>query len=100
MEQIIQQLVSAFDFGLMLILNILTFVLIKIWDEINSDKPVTTWNKRCCYIIIVLLSIIYQQLTDIPFNIYINSIIAAPVVWSWLYKPIANRLGIDYKHKP
>ena len=100
MEQIINQLINSFDFSLMLILNILTYAMIKVWDSVNGDKPVTTWNKRVCYIFVVVLAgVCYQYLADIPIRIFINSCIAAPVAWSWLYKPIANKLGIDYKHK-
>lgn len=100
MEQIIIQLISSFDFGLMLVLNILTYFMIKVWDWANGDKPVTTWNKRCCYILVVLIAgVAWQWIANIPMKIFVNSCIAAPVAWSWLYKPIANKLGIDYKHK-
>lgn len=36
MEQIINQLVANFDFALMLIINIITYGIIKIIDELNG----------------------------------------------------------------
>ena len=100
MEQIINQLIHNFDFALMLIINIVTYFIIKCVDEINGDKVPTKWQKRIVFIIVAItIGIIYKAITDIPFNIIINSCIIAPVAWSWLYKPIAKRFGIDYKSK-
>ena len=100
MEQIINQLVANFDFALMLIINVVTYAIIKLVDEFNGDKLPTTWQKRIIFMIIAcILGIIYKLVTDIPTHIIINSCIVAPVVWSWIAKPIANKLGIDYKQK-
>ena len=51
MEQIINQLISNFDFALMLIINIITYFVIKIIDEANGDKQPTTWQKRIVFLI-------------------------------------------------
>ena len=100
MEQIINQLISNFDFALMLIINIITYFIIKIIDEANDDKQPTTWQKRIVFLIVAIVSgIVYKFTTNIPVNIIINSCIIAPVAWSWLCKPIAKRFGIDYKPK-
>lgn len=100
MEQIINQLISNFDFALMLIINIITYFVIKIIDEANGDKQPTTWQKRIVFLIVAIVSgIVYKFTTNIPVNIIINSCIIAPVAWSWLCKPIAKRFGIDYKPK-
>jgi hypothetical protein len=29
--------------------------------------------------------------------ILINSSVLAPVAWSWIFKPILKKLGVDYK---
>lgn len=98
MEQIINQLVHNFDFALMLVINVITYGIIKLIDEFNGDKVPTTWQKRIVFIIIsIIIGIIYRITTDVPINIIINSCIIAPVAWSWIAKPIANKLGIDYK---
>lgn len=100
MDEIINQLVSNFDFTIMLIINVVTYVLIKLLDEINKEKIVTTWQKRIIFIIAsIIVGCIYYFLSDVKLIIIIDSIIIAPVAWSWLAKPIANKLGIDYKPK-
>lgn len=98
MEQIINQLITNFDFSLMLIINVATYIIIKIIDDINGDKIPTTWQKRIVFLTVsIIISIIYYILCNTPINIIINSCIIAPVAWSWLAKPIAKKLGIDYK---
>lgn len=98
MEQIIYQLVANFDFALMLVINVITYGVIKFIDDINGDKVPTTWQKRIVFLIIaIILGIIYKYCTDVPIRIIINSCIIAPVAWSWLAKPIAIKFGIDYK---
>lgn len=98
MEQIINQLVYNFDFALILIINIITYFIIKIIDELDGNKVPTTWQKRFVFLIVaIIMGILYKYITDVPTNIIINSCIIAPVAWSWLAKPIANKFGIDYK---
>lgn len=98
MEQIINQLVANFDFALMLVINIVTYVVIKFIDDINGDKVPTTWQKRIVFLVTaIVLGIIYKYCTDVPIHVIINSCVIAPVAWSWLAKPIAIRFGIDYK---
>ena len=84
----------------MLVINIVTYFLIKILDEINKEKIVTTWKKRIIFVLsAITMGIIYYFIADIKPSIIINSIIIAPVAWSWLAKPIAGKFGIDYKKK-
>lgn len=98
MEQIINQLIYNFDFALILIINIVTYFIIKTIDELNGNKVPTTWQKRIVFLIVAtIMGILYKYVTDVPTNIIINSCIIAPVAWSWLAKPIANKFGIDYK---
>lgn len=98
MEHIISQLVSNFNFALMLVINIVTYGVIKLIDEFNGDKVPTTWQKRIVFVITAIIAgAIYKLCTNIPVHVIINSCVIAPVAWSWLAKPIANKLGIDYK---
>lgn len=100
MDEIINQLISNFDFTIMLIINVVTYVLIKLLDEINKEKIVTTWQKRIIFIVAsIIVGCIYYFLSNVKLIIIIDSIIIAPVAWSWLAKPIASKLGIDYKPK-
>lgn len=98
MEQIINQLVANFDFGFMLILNVVTYIIIKLVDEINKEKIVTTWQKRIIFVCASLvIGCVYYFLSDVKPIVIINSIIIAPIAWSWLAKPIAGKFGIDYR---
>lgn len=98
MEQIINQLVNNFDFGLMFILNVVTYIIIKFVDEINKEKTVTTWQKRIIFVCVSLvIGCVYYFLSDVKPIVIINSIIIAPIAWSWLAKPIAGKFGIDYR---
>lgn len=98
MDNIINQLISNCDFSIMFIVNIITYIAIKVIDDINKEKVITTWQKRIVFLVAsIVVFIIYVMFADIKVNIIINSIIVAPVAWSWLAKPIANKLGIDYK---
>lgn len=100
MDEIINQLISNFDFTIMLIINVVTYILIKLLDEINKEKIVTTWQKRIIFIVAsIIIGCIYYFLSDVKLIIIIDSIIIAPVAWSWLAKPIATKFGIDYKKK-
>ena len=83
MEQIINQLVYNFDFALILIINIITYFIIKIIDELDGDKIPTTWQKRFVFLIVaIIMGILYKYITDVHTNIIINSCIFAPVDWS------------------
>jgi hypothetical protein len=102
MEQLVGYFVELFsthfDLSFMLCVNVLTYILIKAIDDINSDKPVGTWTKR----LVMLISCFaiaagyvaggYENTT-----ILINSAILAPVAWSWIFKPILKKIGADYK---
>lgn len=100
MEQIINQLINNFDFTLMLVINVITYILIKLTDEINKEKSVTTWQKRIIFVLVgIIMGSIYYYLSDIKPIVIIDSIIIAPIAWSWFAKPIASKFGIDYKPK-
>ena len=49
-------------------------------------------------ILIVLIVTVVYKLAHYPNNIVLfNSVIFAPVFWSWVLKPILTKLGIGYK---
>lgn len=95
---IINQVLSNFDFTYMLVINILTYIIIKVIDYINKDKAVSTWAKRLVLLIASIIVFILYYVTD--YNnivVLINSTIVTPVFWSWVLKPILNKFGMDYK---
>lgn len=89
---------THFDLSFMLCVNILTYILIKVIDDLNGDKVVSTWTKRlvmiisCFAIAAGYIAGGYENTT-----ILINSAILAPVAWSWIFKPILKKIGVDYK---
>lgn len=99
MEQtLVKQVFDNFDIIYILMINIVTYFLIKTADYFNGDKKVPVLTKR---IFLVLATII--MFCIYKYNNYddalrlINSSIAAPVIWTWILKPIINKLKIGYK---
>ena len=97
-DYIINNILSNFDFRYMLSVNVLTYIIIKVIDELNKEKKVSTLIKRVVLVIsIILISIVYK-LIGYDNNIeLVNSAILAPIFWSWIAKPICSKLGINYK---
>lgn len=96
--QVINQIINNFDFSYMFIVNVLTYIIIKIIDYLNGDTKVHIFIKRLCLLIsIIFVAIIYKIINYDNNIILINSAILAPVFWSWILKPICIKFGIDYK---
>lgn len=94
----INQVRDNFDFIYIIVVNILTYCVIKFIDVINRDKIVTTMWKRIILVIAVFLVAIVYIITGYDkYDILFNSAIAAPVFWSWILKPIFVKNGLDYK---
>lgn len=98
-EEFINIFTSNFDIPYMLSVNVLTYTIIKLLDELNGKKKINTWTKR---LVMIISSIILITLYNIYGNyenliILINSSIIAPVSWSWIFKPILKKLKLDYK---
>lgn len=92
MEQIIDQILTQFDFTYCLVVNILTFLMIK-----SFSKKITTWHKRLVLLVnIILLGLVYSY-SGVEYKTLINSAILAPVSWSWIFKPLFEKLGWNYK---
>lgn len=96
LSQLIDLTLQSFDFGFCIVVNILTYLIIKIIDS-KKNKPLTKWQKRLVLLsAILILSIIYYFI-DSDLKLIVNSSILAPVFWSWIAKPICDKLGIDYR---
>lgn len=95
---IIDNTINSFDFGLVISINIATYLIIKLIDEINGNKKVSVWIKRLVMILVsIVLSVIYHFIDNSEDKLIINSMILAPVFWSWIGKPIVSKLRVDYK---
>lgn len=95
---IINQMAANFDFGYMLTINVLTYFVVKIWDEINGTAVVGVWQKRIVLIVSTIIVCAIYKLANYPDDIVLlNSTILAPVFWSWIARPILVKLGLGYK---
>ena len=95
-NNIINALISQFDFTYCVIVNIMTYLIINFMIKIACCNVVVPIKRIVLLFSIVFIAAIYYFLgTDI--KVLVNSAILAPVSWSWIFKPIANKLGWDYK---
>lgn len=97
-DVIVDGILSNFDFGFMFIVNVLTYIIIKVIDYFNGDNKVPTWQKRCVLVIsIFTMTMIYIASGYDNTIMLVNSAVLAPVFWSWVVSPILKKLGIGYK---
>ena len=95
---VFNEIISNFDFSYMLVVNLLTYGLIKVIDAINKDKVVSTWQKRLVFIVsVVIMFAIYASTGEVNWKTLVNSTILAPVFWSWILRPLVDKLNINYK---
>lgn len=95
-NNIINALISQFDFTYCVIVNIMTYLIINFMIKVAGGNVVISIKRIVLLFSIIVIAAIYYFLgTDI--KILVNSAILAPVSWSWIFKPIANKLGWDYK---
>lgn len=97
-ENLIIDISNNFSFSYMIIVNILTYFVIKSADYLNGDAAVPIIHKRIILVIVTLaMFIVYKFYSDISIIVLINSAIAAPVFWSWVLRPILKKLKLNYK---
>lgn len=95
-NNIINALISQFDFTYCVIVNIMTYLIINFMIKVAGGNVVVPIKRIILLFSIIVIAAIYYFLgTDI--KVLVNSAILAPVSWSWIFKPIANKLGWDYK---
>ena len=97
-ENIIISIVDNFDYVYILMVNIVTYGLIKLFDALNGPKPVSILAKRILTIVSIIIMFCIYYLNDYDNLIkLINSSISAPLIWSWILRPIVMKLKIGYK---
>lgn len=97
-DVIVNGIISNFDFGFMFIVNVLTYIIIKVIDYFNGDNKVPTWQKRCVLVIsIATMAGIYIAAGYDNAIMLVNSAVLAPVFWSWVVSPILKKFGVGYK---
>ena len=94
----IQTTLESFDFAFCIIVNVLTYLIIRLINDKNGHKDLTTWSKRLVLLLVILsIGVLYYLLGNNTKTI-LNSAILAPVFWSWVMKPICKHFKIDYKN--
>lgn len=97
-NNVITTVISSFDFAYCISVNILTYLIIKIIDELNGKQDVSTWSKRIVLLVVILSTGVLYNIIGCDNKILLNSTILAPVFWSWVLKPICKKFKIDYKN--
>ena len=93
----IQTTLSSFDFAYCISVNILTYLVITTISNRNGHKDLTTWSKRLILLLVIFFTGGLYVLLDCDVKTLINSAILAPVFWSWIGKPICDKLNIGYR---
>ena len=89
MENVLEQIINNFDFSYMLIINVLTYILIELF---NKKFNLNLWCKRLILLICVIVVTISYKLIGYDNGIVLlNSAILSPISWSWIFKPIINK---------
>ena len=99
MEEFVKDLLSRFDFAYMLVVNLVTYLLIKAADELNEDKVIPTWMKRTTAVIVGVLLAMVAILIGADNTTIFYSFFVSLVSWDVVFKPILKKLGdkIDYR---
>ncbi len=95
-NNVINALISQFDFTYCVIVNIMTYLIINFMIKVSGGNIVVPIKRMVLLFSIIVIAAIYYFIgSDV--KVLVNSAILAPVSWSWIFKPIANKLGWDYK---
>ena len=95
---IINKIITNFDFSYMFAVNVLAYIFIKLHDEFNGNYKVKTLYKRLWLVLaILLMGVVYTYEDDYSVSKLINSAVLAPVFYSWIIKPILKKIGANYK---
>lgn len=97
MEKIFDLLLGSFDFGYSLSVNILTYLIIKLIDNLNGQKEVPTYLKRIIAVISGATLAVIMGVTQGFSMIIIYSFILSLVSWDVIFKPLIKHYKqLDY----
>lgn len=97
MDTLLEQLISNYNFNLILSINIISYLIIQLLHKIMfTPKGIKIF---ITILVSIAMGIIYHFISDISTEVLVNSVILAPLAWDWVFKPILNKIGIDYKEE-
>ena len=91
-------ILNNFDFGFVISVNIITYAIVKIIENINKKKLKRIFKFLATSVVTIGFDFIFIKYTEIDRQILLNSSILAPVAWDWVIKPICKLIKIDYKN--
>ena len=94
----IQTTLDSFNFAYCIIVNVLTYLIIRLINDRNGHKDLTTWGKRLVLLLVILSTGVLYCFLGNDTTTILNSAILAPVFWSWVMKPICKHFKVDYKN--
>ena len=94
----IQTTLDSFNFAYCIIVNVLTYLIIRFINDRNGNKDLTTWSKRLVLLLIIFSTGVLYCFLGNDTTTILNSAILAPVFWSWIMKPICKHFKVDYKN--
>lgn len=97
--EFVKELLSKFDLAYMFAVNVATYIIIKVIDNLNGEKIVPTYLKRIIAFIVgaVIAFAVISFGTDKTIILY--SFILSLVSWDILFKPILNIIGDKFNYK-
>lgn len=97
--EFVKELLSKFDLTYMFAVNVATYIIIKVIDNLNGEKIVPTYLKRIIAFIVgaVIAFAVISFGTDKTIILY--SFILSLVSWDILFKPILNIIGDKFNYK-
>lgn len=87
---------QSFDLTYCLVVNLFTYLIVQRFNIDDTVSNLNTWQKRLVFSIVCIIVAVVYYLTGNSIKVLFNSIILAPVSWSWIFKPICNKLNIGY----
>lgn len=99
MTNILTTTVSSFDFTFCITVNIATYLIIKGLTDYKRKAKLSTWNKRLVFLAVSVFVTLIYCFTGSDIKTIFNSFVLAPVSWSWIFKPICDKLNIGYNAK-
>lgn len=92
----IQTTLDSFNFAYCIIVNVLTYLIIRLINDRNGHKNLTTWSKRLVLLLVIFFTGVLYYFSGNDTTTILNSAILAPVFWSWIFRPICEKFGLNY----
>lgn len=97
--EFVKELLSKFDLAYMFAVNVATYIIIKVIDNLNGEKIVPTYLKRIIAFIVGAVIAFAVISFGADKTIILYSFILSLVSWDILFKPILNIIGDEFNYK-